>query len=108
MREDYESCRRIAFSEMIRWESSKAEEEVRRVTTKQQRLSFTFQQLFLRSLTLVPLESNSPQLHLSAYDEFLEYAFGRNAVRGMKGALIVIRMALTALGWMRKLPGWLL
>ena len=39
---------------------------------------------------------------------FLEYASGWKPVLGMKGALTAIRMALTALCWIRKLPGWVL
>jgi len=45
-----------------------------------------------------------PLHYLSAYDGFLEYAFGRKAVLGMKGALTAIRMALTPPCWLRKLP----
>ena len=45
---------------------------------------------------------------LSAYDGFLEYAFVTKVVLGMKDALTPIRMALTALGWIRKVPGWVL
>ena len=49
-----------------------------------------------------------PLHYLSAYDDFLEYGFRRKAVLGMKGALTAIRMALTALCLIRKLPGWVL
>ena len=81
MREDYESWRRIAFSDMIRWESSKAEEEMKALRTNSKD-SFTSQQLILRSLTLVLLKNHSPLLHLSAHEGFLEYAVRRKAVLG--------------------------
>jgi len=45
---------------------------------------------------------------LSAYDGFLEYAFRRKAVLGLKGGLTAIRIAQTALCCIGKPPGWVL
>ncbi len=106
MREDYQSCRRIAFSDIIRWVPRRLKKKSDALPLNSKDIVSLFQQLILRSLTLVHLESHSPLVHLSAYDGLLEYVFGWKAVLGMKGALTAIRMALTARGWIRELPGW--